>query len=299
MRRHMLLLVLLAFAGGTPAHAQAPLQDKFFDSNGVRIRYVEAGRGEPVVLVNGFGDWIDGLWRNSGVIDVLAKDFHVIALDCRGHGKSGKPHDSASYGREMVEDVARLLDHVHIRRAHIVGYSMGGIIAGAFSAAHPDRVLTTTFGASYPRVWTAEAERDAIELAESLEQGKGLRPVLLRTLPTNEPRPSDEELDQRSRRRLARNDDDPSNDSDPLALAAVARGSKGYSVTLDEIKAMSMPLLAIVGSVDGVKPGVDAFKRQKPELKLVVIEGVAHAGATSRPEFAAAVREFLIAHRRP
>jgi pimeloyl-ACP methyl ester carboxylesterase len=123
--------------------------------------------------------------------------------------------------------------------------------------------------------------------------------MLLRTLPTNEPRPSDEELDQRSRRRLARNDDDPSNDSDPLALAAVARGSKGYSVTLDEIKALSMPLLAIVGSVDGVKPGVDAFKRQKPELKLVVIDGVGHAGATSRPEFAAAVREFLIAHRAP
>ena len=58
-----------------------------------------------------------------------------------------------------------------------------------------------------------------------------------------------------------------------------------------------MPLLAVVGSADGVKPDVDAFKRQKPELKLVVIEGAGHAGATSRPEFKAAVREFLLAHR--
>ena len=249
------------------------------------------------MLINGFGDSIDGLWRNSGVIDALAKDFHVIALDCRGHGKSGKPHDPASYGREMVEDVARLLDRLQIRRAHIVGYSMGGLIAGTFSAAHPDRVLTITFGASYPRVWTAETERDAIELAESLEQGKGSRPLMLRNLPLNEPRPSDEELDRRSRGRLTRNDNDPSNDNDPLALAAVVRGSKGYSVTPDEIKALSMPLLAVVGSVDRVKLGVDAFKRLKPELKLVVIEGAGHAGATSRPEFAAAVREFLIAHR--
>ena len=188
MNRHM-LLVLLMFAGGAPAYAQTPLEDKFFDSNGVRIRYVEAGRGEPVVLINGLATWVDGLWRNSGVIDALAKDFHVIALDCRGHGKSGKPHDPASYGREMVEDVARLLDRLQIRRAHIVGYSMGGMIGGTFSAAHPNRVLTTTFGSSYPRVWTAETERDAVELAESLEQGKGLRPVLLRTLPANGPDP--------------------------------------------------------------------------------------------------------------
>ena len=58
-----------------------------------------------------------------------------------------------------------------------------------------------------------------------------------------------------------------------------------------------MPLLAVVGSADGVKPGVDAFKRLKPELKLVVIEGAGYVGVTNRREFAAAVREFVIAHR--
>jgi pimeloyl-ACP methyl ester carboxylesterase len=265
MSRHMLLLVLLTFAGGAPAHAQAPLEDKFFDSNGVRIRYVEAGRGEPVVLVHGLGDWVDGLWRNSGVIDALAKDFHVIALDCRGHGKSGKPHDPASYGREMVEDVARLLDHLQTRRAHIVGFSMGGNIAGKFSVAHPDRVLTATFGASSPLVWTGETERDLTERAESFEQGK------------------------------VRNPDH----NDPLALAAVVRGAQEIAVTTEEIRALSMPLLAVIGSADGsvMAPRVDAFKRLKPEVKLVVIDGAEHAGATSRPEFAAAVREFLIAHR--
>jgi hypothetical protein len=75
------------------------------------------------------------------------------------------------------------------------------------------------------------------------------------------------EIDQMSRSELARND------NDPLALAAVVRGSKGYSVTPEEIRSLSMPLLAVVGSADGVEPGVDAFKRLKPKLKLVVIEG--------------------------
>jgi pimeloyl-ACP methyl ester carboxylesterase len=107
------------------------------------------------------------------VIDALAKDFHVIALDCRGHGKSGKPHDVASYGREMVEDVARLLDHVQIRRAHIVGYSMGGMIAGAFSAAHPDRVLTTTFGASYPAYGPRRRSAMRSSLPNPSNRGKG------------------------------------------------------------------------------------------------------------------------------
>jgi pimeloyl-ACP methyl ester carboxylesterase len=68
------------------------------------------------------------MWRDSGVIDALARDFHVIAFDVRGHGKSDKPHGVSRYRGEIVEDVARLLDHLRIRQAHIVGYSMGGYL---------------------------------------------------------------------------------------------------------------------------------------------------------------------------
>jgi pimeloyl-ACP methyl ester carboxylesterase len=294
MIRRTFLLIVFTVAIAGPLRAQpAAVEDKFFSANGVRIRYVEAGRGDAVVLVHGFSSSLDGNWRQNGVFDALARDFHVVALDCRGHGKSDKPHDAASYGIQMVEDVARLLDHLDIRKAHIVGYSMGGAITGKFIATHPDRVLTAVFGGSSPRLgWTAQNERDSNELAESLEQGKGMRPLILRLAPPNEPKPSDEAIEQASRASLGRND--------ALALAAVQRGNKDQVVTLAEVRALPMPLLAVIGSADPIKAGVDAFKRIKPELKVVVIEGATHSGARGapgRPEFAAAVREFLAGHR--
>ena len=62
------------------------------------------------------------------VIHDLSHDCRVIALDCRGHGKSDKPTDPSQYGIEMVNDVVRLMDHLGIAKAHIIGYSMGGSI---------------------------------------------------------------------------------------------------------------------------------------------------------------------------
>ena len=291
MIRRSFLLMLLAAA--LPARAQQAPPDQFFDSQGVKIRYIEAGLGDPVVLIHGFSSGADASWRQTGVFDKLARDFRVIALDCRGHGQSDKPHDPASYGLAMVEDVARLLDHLQIRRAHIVGYSMGGAITGAFVVKHPDRVLTAVFGGSTPRMaWTAENERDTNELAESLEQGNGMRPLALRLWPVDEPKPSDEVLNQRARASLGRND--------ALALAAVQRGNKAQVVTPANVRALTIPMLAVIGGVDPIKEGVDAFSKLKPELKVVVIEGASHGGARaapSRPEFAAAIRDFLIAHR--
>jgi pimeloyl-ACP methyl ester carboxylesterase len=291
MIRRSFLLILLAAA--LPARAQQTPADQFFDSQGVKIRYIEAGQGDPVVLIHGFSSSVDTGWRQPSVFDKLARDFRVIALDCRGHGQSDKPHDPASYGLAMVEDVARLLDHLQIRRAHIVGYSMGGAITGTFVVKHPDRVLTAVFGGSAPRMgWSAQNERDANELAESLEQGNGMRPLVLRLWPADEPKPSDEALNQRARASLGRND--------ALALAAVQRGGKQQVVTPADVRALSMPMLAVIGSVDPIKASVDAFSKLKPELKVVVIDGASHSGARgapSRPEFAAAIRDFLIAHR--
>jgi pimeloyl-ACP methyl ester carboxylesterase len=131
------LSVVLVAALMSSASAQTPLEDRFFTARGVKIRYVDVGRGEPVVLVHGFSSSLEANWGNQGIIEKLSKDFRVIALDCRGHGKSDKPHDAASYGLNMIEDVTRLLDHLAVRRAHIVGYSMGGAITGKFITMHP------------------------------------------------------------------------------------------------------------------------------------------------------------------
>src|SRR3954466_8225485 len=86
-------------------------QDKFFESNGIRIRYVDGGSGEPLVLVHGYTNAIERNWIETGVLQNLAKDHRVIVLDVRGHGKSDKPHDPKAYGVQMAQDIVRLLDH--------------------------------------------------------------------------------------------------------------------------------------------------------------------------------------------
>jgi len=125
----------------------ASAEDKFFNSNGVRIRYVDHGTGEPVVLVHGYTNVIERAWIETGVLPNLAKDHRVIALDLRGHGKSDKPHDPKAYA-ELGQDVVRLLGHLNIPQAHIVGYSLGGVITAKLLTTNPDRFITSTLGGS-------------------------------------------------------------------------------------------------------------------------------------------------------
>jgi pimeloyl-ACP methyl ester carboxylesterase len=139
-------LILVSSMICAPAAAGEKPEAQTFDSDGVRIGYAVQGRGEPVVLIHGWLSSAGINWALPGTSDLLARDFMVIALDVRGHGLSDKPASEDAYGPQLVEDVARLLDHLKIKKAHIVGYSMGGIIAGNFIARHPDRVLSGTLG---------------------------------------------------------------------------------------------------------------------------------------------------------
>jgi len=134
-----MVLVLVAVLA-RPAGAEE------FDSKGVRIHYIVEGKGEPVVLVHGLQSTAALNWELPGTVKLLASKYQVIALDCRGHGQSGKPAAEDQYGLEMVEDVTRLLDHLKVEKAHIVGYSMGGMIALKFIVLHPDRVRSGMLG---------------------------------------------------------------------------------------------------------------------------------------------------------
>jgi pimeloyl-ACP methyl ester carboxylesterase len=125
-----------------------------FDANGAKVWYSAQGKGEPVVLIHGLlsSAWVN--WDLPGTSAMLAKDYRVIALDVRGHGLSDRPTKEEAYGPELVEDVVRLLDHLKIKKAHVVGYSMGGIITAKFIAKHPDRVLLSP-------AWKTPSQRGA------------------------------------------------------------------------------------------------------------------------------------------
>jgi pimeloyl-ACP methyl ester carboxylesterase len=141
-----LVACLAAFASSTTFAAPAATTSKSFDAYGVKIHYLEAGKGDAVVLIHGLDSSAQLNWNINGVIAELAKDHHVIALDMPGHGQSDKPASEKAYGNQIVTDTALLLDHLEIKQAHIVGYSLGGMVSLKFIATHPDRSLSGTLG---------------------------------------------------------------------------------------------------------------------------------------------------------
>ena len=92
-----------------------------FDSAGVKIRYNVTGEGDPVILIHGLTSSAKMNWDLPGITAELAKQHRVITLDCRGHGQSDKPTSEDQYGVAMVEDVVRLMDHLHIAKAQSGG----------------------------------------------------------------------------------------------------------------------------------------------------------------------------------
>lgn len=141
------LIVVLAVMGlscHVRRHVRSPRQ--FFDSNGVRIAYIDVGKGDPVVLVHGLDSSVAMNWELPGIVDELSPHYRVIALDLPGHGQSDKPHDPAAYGMAMVNDVTALLDRLGIQSAHMIGYSMGGMIVLKLAAVHPERTRSALLG---------------------------------------------------------------------------------------------------------------------------------------------------------
>lgn len=134
------LLFLSALAQPTRA------EEGSFDSAGVKIAYTVQGKGEPVLLIHGYRASAFSNWQMPGVVDLLARNYQVITIDNRGHGKSDKPESPEAYGEKMAEDSVRLLDHLKIKKAHIVGYSMGGMITMKLLAKHPDRINSAVVG---------------------------------------------------------------------------------------------------------------------------------------------------------
>ncbi|MSQ93839.1 MAG: alpha/beta hydrolase [Gemmataceae bacterium] len=135
-RKFMALALLLLTAG--PTWAQT------FTAKGVKIAYLNEGKGGPVVLVHGLFSSTFINWQLPGIVAELKKTHQVISLDLPGHGFSARPLDKEAYGIQMVDDVALLMDHLKIKKAHIVGYSLGGMITFKFMTKYPERVLSGT-----------------------------------------------------------------------------------------------------------------------------------------------------------
>ncbi len=267
-------------------------QQKAFDSNGVKINYFDQGSGEVVVLLHGFGGSSLETWQSlplakTQFLHELSKHYRVIAPDLRGHGNSDKPHDPTQYGVEMAKDVLRLLDHLTIKKAHIVAYSMGSSIAGKLLVDNPDRLLSVVFGGGGPLFRQPKGFTEAIDAtAESLERGTGIGPLLVALVPEGQPKPSPAQSDAISKMVLG--------DKDQRALAAVLRGQKQLEVTEKDLEAINVPVLFVYGSRDTLlKELATASHRLITASRVQVVEGGDHMSTVASSEFLAAVIDFI------
>jgi pimeloyl-ACP methyl ester carboxylesterase len=136
------------------------------DANGIKTNYLEAGKGDPVVLIHGSGPGVTSYANWRLVLPVLAENFRVLAPDMVGFGFSERPANIEYGVQTWADQVVGLMDTLELPTAHLVGNSFGGAIALRIATQHPDRVgklvLMGSMGVPFPitegleRVWGYE-----------------------------------------------------------------------------------------------------------------------------------------------
>jgi|SRR5665811_531197 len=243
-----------------------------FDSDGVRIAYMDEGEGEPILLIHGFASNSEANWIDPQWVRTLTKaGRRVIAYDNRGHGQSEKLYEPDRYGApEMAEDARRLLDHLGIERIDVLGYSMGARIAAFLVFAHPERVRSVTFGGL--GIHMVRGMVGSGPLAKALEA----------------PRIEDVTNDTaRSFRVFAEQ-----TKSDLKALAACMRGPR-EKVPAERLGEIAVPVLVAVGSKDVIGGSGAALAELIPDAQFLEITGRDHMRAVGDSKFKQGVLDFL------
>lgn len=261
--------------------------DRMFDSNGMQLYHREVGEGEPVILVHGLGANERLNWRLTGVTARLRKHFRVIAFDNRGHGRSMKSHDPKDYGLETVEDVVRLMDHLGIEKAHVVGYSMGGFIALKLIETHPDRLLTVTACASGWEKPEGENMQKLQQVRAALTERNNISP-LMRSLGLDRTflgpiKVAAVNLYMRCA-------------ADPKVFAAIIEAFPELTISEEALRNNPVPLCSIVGTRDPMRRGAVAMRGVAANLEWHEIPKATHFSMCVRPACRDIIEQFLRAH---
>lgn len=278
MRLLLAIVVLLLTACSPYGDSQAS-----FDSDGVEISYYDFGEGEPLVLLHGFG--MSAVTQWAMLADNLAQQYRVIIPDHRGHGDSGKPVGAEYYGRPMVDDVIRLLDHLDIDSTRVAGMSMGGYMAVTAVADYPQRFNCAFIGASG---WLEPDQYQAMfteEVARAFERGEGWGLLGERLNPGKDP---DEGslLGQFFFKLLM-------SSHDPDVMASVFRGMRGFKVEASQLSPANHPMLAVIGDQDGLLPMARNLDGLSDDYELQILPGHDHGSVGTAPQFLQAMNTFF------
>jgi pimeloyl-ACP methyl ester carboxylesterase len=216
-------------------------------------------------------------------------------MDIRGCGGSGKPHDPSKYGIEMMHDVVRLLDHLKIDKAHVVGYSVSAGTGLLLAVHHPQRLRTlsccaaglVSFGSNTPPPGVANPDmmpRIALlnNLADALDKNS-IGPLTISLTPKNQPQPTPEAIKAHDQKLLSVND--------AKALAAMIRGAgrPDTRITEKQVQDIRVPIEAIIGAATA------QIRRTKQLLRLHVIDNSHHLNVYGPSS--SALKQFLNENR--
>jgi 3-oxoadipate enol-lactonase len=249
-----------------------------------------SGTGPLVILLHGIGgnrtNWHDQL-------PAFAAHSHAVSWDARGYGASDDYEGPLDFG-DFACDLARVLDHFRSLRVHLVGLSMGGMIAMDFYARWPERVATLTICDSLPGFnhLTPEQRSEFVRLRQEPllagKEPKDIAPVVAETLIGKSARPGSFERLVASMSALHKH-------SYLKTIAATANYQRSF-----ELEKVAVPTHIVVGDEDRLTP--PEMSRQMasriPDARLTLIEGAGHLSNIEQPErFNRAVLAFLVEHQ--
>jgi len=254
--------------------------------DGCQIHYEVKGRGDVVLLLHGLGSSILD-WEMQ--IPALAERYTVVAVDLRGHGRSDKPPGPYRIAT-FAADVARVLRTLALGPAHVVGFSMGGMVGFQLAVDAPALVRSLVVVNSAPS-FVPRTLRERFEVARRLFALRvlGLRRLASRIAAMNLPRPDQEALRQKLTARLAQNDD--------RAYRASTMAILGWSVA-SQLGSIRCPVLVVSGDQDYTTVASKrAYAAQIPRARVVVVDDSRHLTPVDRPEiFNRLLLDFLSDH---
>ncbi len=243
-----------------------------FNSAGVEIAYGDEGTGKPILLIHGFASNARVNWQATGWIKtLLGAGYRVITIDNRGHGESEKLYDVENYSASiMAEDANRLLDHLEIKQAAVMGYSMGARISTFLTLLHPDKVSHL--------IIAGLAERMVLGVPGAEAIADGLLAATAREVT---------DPGARSFRIFAEN-----TKSDLKALSACMRSSR-VKIKPEALSHIKCPVLIVAGDLDDIAGAVQPLVELIPTAKGVVLPNRNHMNAVGDSGYKKAVLEFL------
>jgi pimeloyl-ACP methyl ester carboxylesterase len=253
---------------------------KNFDSAGIEIAFVDEpplteASGvprDPILLIHGFASNVSMNWITPGWIETLRENgYRVVAFDNRGHGRSEKLYKLEEYGAPlMAEDAHRLLDHLGVEKANVMGYSMGARIAAFLAVNYPERISHIVFGGLGINMVRGMAGTGPI--AHALEAPS----IDAVTNPT-----------ARTFRAFAEQ-----TKSDLKALATCIRSARA-PLTAEMVGTITAPALVAVGENDVIAGDPQALAEILPNGKAFIIRGREHMKAVGDKSYKDAVVGFL------